>query len=298
MFKVIIMLCQNCGKEFNSTHTNEKYCSDNCRNEYSRKYQMERWRKKHPFETLICPQCKQEFIQTSTNQTHCSLSCRRKIWRKIPKNKVKEQNQSIYYRSINRLKINSHAKNHRQELKIQAIAYYSPDSKCHGWDGKGCPSKCSDITSLTIDHIDSNGTQHRKQEKIKNIYQWLKNKNYPSGYQVLCFNCQFIKIIEKNENHRVYTQKAINKRNYREKAKIEALFYYQPDLTCHGVNHKECPSHCEDIRSLSIDHVNDNGTEHRKELNGKNIYVWLRQNNYPEGYQVLCMNCQILKREK
>jgi hypothetical protein len=43
---------------------------------------------------------------------------------------------------------------------------------------------------------------------------------------------------------------------------------------------------------LTIDHVNGDGGKHRKELNGKKIYAWLRQNNYPEGYQVLCFNCK------
>ena len=52
-----------------------------------------------------------------------------------------------------------------------------------------------------------------------------------------------------------------------------------------------------DIRALSIDHINGDGAQQRRELGGGiGIYRWLQRNDYPAGYQVLCMNCQYLKR--
>ena len=54
-----------------------------------------------------------------------------------------------------------------------------------------------------------------------------------------------------------------------------------------------------DLDVLTLDHINDNGSQHRKELGNKNIYRWLIENDYPAGLQVLCFNCnrkkQILK---
>ncbi len=48
---------------------------------------------------------------------------------------------------------------------------------------------------------------------------------------------------------------------------------------------------------LSIDHIDGNGNRHRKILKrGGNFYYWLTTNNYPEGYQTLCMNCQFVKK--
>lgn len=51
---------------------------------------------------------------------------------------------------------------------------------------------------------------------------------------------------------------------------------------------------------LTIDHINNDGKKHRLEItNGKyparssSLYYWLRNNNYPEGYQVLCFNCNV-----
>ena len=44
---------------------------------------------------------------------------------------------------------------------------------------------------------------------------------------------------------------------------------------------------------LTIDHIEGGGNKHRKEINrrGSSIYRWLRQNRYPAGFRVLCMNC-------
>jgi hypothetical protein len=55
-----------------------------------------------------------------------------------------------------------------------------------------------------------------------------------------------------------------------------------------------------DLRALSIDHINGGGLKHRRLLGisgGSGFYHWLKRNNYPEGYQVLCMNCQYIKKE-
>ena len=41
---------------------------------------------------------------------------------------------------------------------------------------------------------------------------------------------------------------------------------------------------------LSVDHINGGGTKHRKEIS-HHINHWLIRNNFPEGYRVLCYNC-------
>ncbi len=53
----------------------------------------------------------------------------------------------------------------------------------------------------------------------------------------------------------------------------------------------------DDLRALSIDHIDGHGAEHRRRNNIKGVefYKWLIKNNYPEGYQTLCMNCQWIK---
>ena len=53
----------------------------------------------------------------------------------------------------------------------------------------------------------------------------------------------------------------------------------------------------EDVRALTIDHINNDGSGKRKRI-GYHFYHWLKAEGYPEGYQTLCMNCQFIKREE
>lgn len=44
---------------------------------------------------------------------------------------------------------------------------------------------------------------------------------------------------------------------------------------------------------LTIDHINGGGNKHRKEVtgHGTHFHIWLEKNGYPEGFRVLCANC-------
>lgn len=44
---------------------------------------------------------------------------------------------------------------------------------------------------------------------------------------------------------------------------------------------------------LCLDHIDDDGAKHRRGEQGMGyqLYQWLRKNNYPKGFQVLCWNC-------
>jgi hypothetical protein len=82
--------------------------------------------------------------------------------------------------------------------------------------------------------------------------------------------------------------KKAKREKYKQK-RIDVLKHYSPELKCQRCGFA-------DIRALTIDHVHGGGNKHRKELGGSGrLYYWLKKNNYPEGYQVLCMNCQFIK---
>lgn len=66
----------------------------------------------------------------------------------------------------------------------------------------------------------------------------------------------------------------------------EVLAAYGGKCTCCGESTPEF---------LVIDHINNDGAAHRKEIGARNIYIWLRREGYPEGFQVLCHNCNIAK---
>jgi hypothetical protein len=86
--------------------------------------------------------------------------------------------------------------------------------------------------------------------------------------------------------------------------RIEVLTKY-----CGGTPYCQCPGcNVKIIEFLNIDHIYGDGAEHRKELGirrehgqrigGRAIIYWLRENNYPDGFQVLCANCNKAKDRK
>lgn len=44
------------------------------------------------------------------------------------------------------------------------------------------------------------------------------------------------------------------------------------------------------IEFLGIDHINGGGRAHRAQIKGL-LWAWLKRNKYPEGFRVLCHNC-------
>ena len=83
------------------------------------------------------------------------------------------------------------------------------------------------------------------------------------------------------------------KKKQRKKLKEEVLTHYGGDkLACVWCGF-------DDIRALSLDHMNNDGYRVRKyrEFTGDSIYYYLKKQGYPTGYQTLCMNCQFIKKE-
>jgi predicted nucleic acid-binding Zn ribbon protein len=88
---------------------------------------------------------------------------------------------------------------------------------------------------------------------------------------------------------KLLNEKRENERKKIAKVRLECLIYY-------GGNPPKCSCCREEIiEFLTIDHVNGGGNEERKKLGIKGggfpFYLWLKKNNFPKGYQVLCMNC-------
>lgn len=78
---------------------------------------------------------------------------------------------------------------------------------------------------------------------------------------------------------------------YTDQLRLEVLTHYgNRKLACVMCGENRLPC-------LSIDHINGGGYKHRMSLGLKGwmFYRWLRKQNYPLGYQTLCMNCQFIK---
>lgn len=108
------------------------------------------------------------------------------LWRRNHPERVREL----------RLRETVRARQKRQQIKIDVLTYYG--------NGKCACVKCDEsrLACLSIDHIGGGGNKHRKElfgTRSGNIYNWLIENGYPSGYQTLCMNCQFLKRYELRE---------------------------------------------------------------------------------------------------
>lgn len=98
-----------------------------------------------------------------------------------------KKSQSIYQRTS------------RYNKKIEAFTQYSTNGeiKC---------AKCGyeDIRALSLDHINNDALIQKRKINAKHprqvtgtlIYRDLKKQGWPKGFQILCYNCNWIKYIE------------------------------------------------------------------------------------------------------
>jgi len=83
---------------------------------------------------------------------------------------------------------------------------------------------------------------------------------------------------------------------YRDKCKRDVLRHYSGgEIRCAKCGIK-------DIDVLCLDHINNNGAEHRRVAGiasrgsaGINTYEAIKRDGFPQGFQVLCANCNLKK---
>lgn len=76
---------------------------------------------------------------------------------------------------------------------------------------------------------------------------------------------------------------------FRDKLKNEVFGHYGKSCQCCGESNSVF---------LAIDHVDGSGGSHRRSLSLKSstdMYRWLKRNNWPQGFQTLCYNCNWAK---
>lgn len=80
-------------------------------------------------------------------------------------------------------------------------------------------------------------------------------------------------------------------------AKLNAVLREQV-FSAYGGHKCSCCGETEPL-FLSIDHIDNDGAEMRRKgvhsRGGTQFYQWLRKNGFPDGFQVLCMNCNLGK---
>lgn len=121
--------------------------------------------------------------------------------RRLVNNKWKRKNRTrlrIYNRRrwiINLDKVNAYQRNYRQKLRTEMISAYGGKCTC-------CSESIYEF--LTLEHLNNDGSQHRKNtSKDLGCLLDLKKRGWPKdGYTVLCMNCNFAKKYKRGCPHR------------------------------------------------------------------------------------------------
>lgn len=140
--------------------------------------------------------------------------------------------------------------------------------------------------------------KNKKNIRKKNKEWYIKNKNKIQKYREIYrkknkdklnewYLNNKIKLLKKQKEYRkipkVKEKIKEKAKKYREKNKEKVFNYYGKVCNWCGESDKKV---------LIMDHINNDGVEHRKEIGfRKDIYGWLIKNNFPEGFQTLCWNC-------
>lgn len=132
-------------------------------------------------------------------------------------------------------------------------------------------------------------------EKYRPYHKEYKRK-YRFKPEVKEYDRKYAEKHNKTEEHKQSYEKHRPKKNIkstdrRKEQKMITIPHYSKGTMKCELHKQFWGNEFTDFDLLTIDHVNGGGTKHRKEIKGGNIHHWLIKNGLPEGYRVLCWNC-------
>lgn len=244
------------------------------------------------------PLCKRGHLQTPENvirrsdggkQCGACKKGRVREWRKANPDKVAQHraNGKGAANTYMKAKYAAHPEHFRTARKKRRAALRSGALNAYGRACNCCGENAERL--LTIDHVNNDGAAHRKSVgKDLAIFQWLLDNSYPSGFQTMCYSCNVGRHINGGDcPHAAPEREPVGyKQRYRQALKSATVEAYGGRCAC-------C---CETLLPLlTIDHPDNDGAEHRRSLGhtcgGEPMYRWLRDNEWPPGFRVLCWNC-------
>lgn len=143
-------------------------------------------------------------------------------------------------------------------------------------------------------------THHLEKQKLKAIRRKLRRLDanmcsYCNLRPLVAGKTKCIDCVERDKERYKKTSAEIRERvrlNYQSRysaLKVDVYAAYGNKCACCGEKNDAF---------FTLDHVNNDGREHRDELGsngGMHILLWIKDNNYPDTIQLLCANCHLAK---
>lgn len=152
--------CDECGEPYFAVASGQRFCDVICKGNFIEKQTLQ---------NRACKKCgekdPEKFYKLSDSKCKKCTLFESKIWR--------QNNPEIVRRS---------ERKKWKNIRKKAIEFYGNKCECCGE---------SRYEFLALDHINGGGNRHKKQLKEEgiSIWYWLQRNNYPSGFRVLCHNC-------------------------------------------------------------------------------------------------------------
>ena len=134
------------------------------------------------------------------------------------------------------------------------------------------------VCSLCKISKDDRAFYKRRRKRVKN-YQYINEYYY--GLSPACKKCEI------NRSRKYNPIRAQRERDKRGLRRLEVIDHYSNGkrvCKCCGVS---------EIKFLTMDHTNGGGNKHRSTMKWSDLYQWLISNGLPDGFQVLCFNCNM-----
>jgi len=127
----------------------------------------------------------------------------------------------------------------------------------------------------------------KKSNANRDYQKWYhdKKKNDPEFIKKRKEYYQNNKAYFKEKSKKCYIKTKVKVQERWQAKRLLVLKHYGMKCQCCGETQ---------IEFLAIDHINNDGNIHRKQIK-TNIFDWLIKNNFPDGFQVLCHNCNLSK---
>ena len=277
---------------------NNVYATGLCKNHY-----MQKWRKDNPKLAKIN-------AAKSYQKNKKKILARDKEYRTKNRKKRNKQKREHYANNRERLvkekreryhsdpekytaMVRKSTKKHRTKIllkkkkefagfRLDVLTYYSRGTpKC-----KNCG--ITEYAFLQIDHIYGRKAMgHTRTQSTIGFYREL-HKKHPTGYQVLCGNCNLMKEIRRHKTHSKHPG-AVRSRRHKQSLKKQVMEHYSNgELKC------VCCGFAE-IDGLTIDHIEGRKKMGHDRKRSLTIYAWIKKKKFPPGFQTLCMNCNHAK---
>lgn len=230
-----------------------KYIDSYCKS--CKRLASSRWKEKHPERV-------KQHKKTAYSKNKSGYYDNHRKW--ISENPERRMLHRSRWLVNNRGRVNAYERKYTKSLQQLVI---------DGYGGRCSRCLITDRDVLVVDHVNNDGSKHRKRIKSQySFYKEIVDNLFPLSFQVLCRNCNWKKQIERSP------QAVLEKSPHRLRREVIGRYGH----VCKGCG-------TSDYSVLTIDHVNNDGHVHGK--TGRKLCAEIKQSGYPDTFQLLCSNC-------